>query len=119
MQLVWWKMPLAIAGVTMLISGPSMIIAWLKLRQRTLGPILDANGWAVNARARINIPFGRSLTKVASLPPGAERSLEDPFADKKSKWPQILVVVVILSLLFYLLNGKALVLRLLTGIFGS
>ncbi|HAJ26843.1 MAG TPA: hypothetical protein DCG53_06290, partial [Syntrophus sp. (in: bacteria)] len=118
MQLVWWKMPLAIAGVTMLISGPSMIIAWLKLRQRTLGPILDANGWAVNARARINIPFGRSLTKVASLPPGAERSLEDPFADKKCKWPKILVVVVILSLLFYFLNGKALVLKLLTGIFG-
>ncbi len=118
MQLVWWKMPLAIAGIIMLISGPSMIIAWLKLRQRTLGPILDANGWAVNARARINIPFGRSLTKVASLPPGAERSLEDPFADKKSKWPQILAVVVILSLLFYFLNGKALVLKLLTGIFG-
>ena len=28
-----------------------------------LGPILDANGWAINARARINIPFGKSLTK--------------------------------------------------------
>jgi hypothetical protein len=55
MQLVWWKMPLAIAGIMMIISGPSMIIAWLKLRQRTLGPILDANGWAVNARAKINI----------------------------------------------------------------
>ncbi|MCK9392276.1 MAG: hypothetical protein M0Q01_12010 [Syntrophales bacterium] len=118
MQLVWWKMPLAIAGIIMLISGPSMIIAWLKLRQRTLGPILDANGWAVNARARINIAFGRSLTKVASLPPGAERSLEDPFADKKSKWPQILVVVIVLSLLFYFLNGKALVLKLLANIFG-
>ena len=118
MQLVWWQMPLAIAGIIMIVSGPSMIIAWLKLRHRTLGPILDANGWAVNARARINIPFGRSLTKVATLPPGAERSLEDPFADKKSKWPQILVVIVILFLLFYFLNGKALVLKLLTDIFG-
>lgn len=118
MQLVWWQMPLAIAGIIMIISGPSMIIAWLKLRQRTLGPILDANGWAVNARARINIPFGRSLTKVASLPPGAERSLEDPFADKKSRWPQILVVIAILFLLFYFLNGKALVLKLLSDIFG-
>ncbi len=117
MQLVWWQMPLAIAGIIMIVSGPSMIIAWLKLRHRTLGPILDANGWAVNARARINIPFGRSLTKVATLPPGAERSLEDPFADKKCKWPQILVATLILFLLFYFLNGKALVLKLLTDIF--
>ncbi len=118
MQLVWWQMPLAIAGIIMVVSGPSMIIAWLKLRHRTLGPILDANGWAVNARARINIPFGRSLTKIASLPPEAERSLEDQFADKKGKWPQILVVIVIISLLFYFLNGKAFVLKLLTDIFG-
>jgi len=118
MQLVWWQMPLAIAGIMMLISGPSMVIAWLKLRQRTLGPILDANGWAVNARARINIPFGRSLTRVATLPPGAERSLEDPFADKKSKWPQVLLVIAILLLLFYFLNGKALVLKLLNDLFG-
>ncbi|MFA5182930.1 MAG: hypothetical protein WC405_16550 [Syntrophales bacterium] len=117
MQLIWWQMPLAIAGIIMIISVPSMIIAWLKLRQRTLGPILDANGWAVNARARINIPFGRSLTKVATLPPGAERSLEDPFADKKSKWPQILLAIAILFLLFYLFNGKALILKLLNGIF--
>jgi len=118
MKLIWWQMPLAIAGIIMIISGPSMVIAWLKLRQRTLGPILDANGWAVNARTRINIPFGRSLTKVATLPPGAERSLEDPFADKKSKWPQILLVIIILFLLFYFFNGKALVLKLLDYIFG-
>ena len=40
-----------------------MIIAWLKLRKRNLGPILDANGWAVNAKAKINMPFGGSLTR--------------------------------------------------------
>src|SRR5262249_54282119 len=39
---VW--MPLGIIAVLLLISGPSMLIAWLKLRQRNLGPILDANG---------------------------------------------------------------------------
>ena len=59
--------------------GPSMLIAWLKLRQRNIGPILDANGWAVNARARINVPFGAALTDVATLPDGrralAQRSL--------------------------------------------
>src|SRR5262249_7999966 len=39
-------------GLVLLISGPSMILAYMKLRNRNLGPILDANGWAVNAKAR-------------------------------------------------------------------
>lgn len=81
-----WKMPLVIGGLILLISGPSMILAWLKLRQRNLGPLLDANGWAVNIRARLNIPFGASLTEVAALPEGARRSLTDPFADKPVPW---------------------------------
>ena len=32
-----------------LISLPSVMLAYIKLRKRNLGPILDANGWAVNA----------------------------------------------------------------------
>src|SRR2546430_11188922 len=52
----------ALVGIIAIISGPSMIIAWLKLRQRTIGPILDANGWAVNGRVKVNIPLGTSLT---------------------------------------------------------
>jgi hypothetical protein len=86
-----------VAGVMLLISGPSMIIAALKLRQRNLGPILDANGWAVNARAKMNIPFGGSLTHVAALPANSERSLDDPFAEKKSPWPFWIVVALILA----------------------
>jgi hypothetical protein len=77
-------MPLGVVAMCLLISGPSMLIAWLKLRQRNLGPILDANGWAVNARARINIPFGGSLTKTAVLPAGSSRDLVDPFAESKT-----------------------------------
>ncbi|MCX7887484.1 MAG: hypothetical protein N3B01_09570, partial [Verrucomicrobiae bacterium] len=72
-------MPLGIVGLVLLISGPSMIMAALKLRQRNLAPLLDANGWAVNAKAKINIPFGSSLTRIAALPPGAHRDLTDPF----------------------------------------
>jgi len=106
MKLIWWQMPLAVAGIMLVISGPAMIMAWLKLRQRTLGPILDANGWAVNARAKINIPFGSSLTKVVALPPGAERSLEDPFAEKKSAWPKLLLIVAIVLALLYFFGGK-------------
>ena len=80
----FWKLPLIIIGLMLVISLPSMIIAWLKLRQRTLGPILEGNGWAVNGRVKINIPFGTALTDVATLPPGAIRSLEDPYEDKEA-----------------------------------
>src|SRR5947208_15712156 len=80
--LPWWQIPLAFLAILLSVSTPSMVIAALKLRLRNLGPILDANGWAVNARARINIPFGRSLTKTAVLPANSSRSLIDPYADK-------------------------------------
>jgi len=79
-------MPLGVAAVILLISGPSMILAWLKLRHRNLGPILDANGWAVNAHASINIPFGASLTTLAKLPSGSSRDITDPFAEKGRTW---------------------------------
>jgi hypothetical protein len=83
-QLKLWQYPLVLVGLMLVISSPSMIIAWLKLRQRTLGPILEGNGWAVNGRVKINIPFGRALTDMAVLPPGAKRSLEDPYEDKEA-----------------------------------
>lgn len=82
-QLAWWQWPLALTGILLAISGPSMLLAWLKLRRRSLGPLLDANGWAVNARARINLPFGRSLTGLATLPSNARRTRVDPFADRR------------------------------------
>jgi hypothetical protein len=94
--LEWWQIPLALLAIIFTISTPSIIIAWLKLRKRNLGPILDANGWAVNARARINVPFGGSLTQVATLPANSVRSLDDPFAEKPNPWPKIITVLVIL-----------------------
>ena len=91
-------MPVGALGLLLAISGPSMLIAWLKLRQRNVGPILDANGWSVNALAKINIPFGSALTKVAVLPRGARRQLRDPFAQKKTPWGLYLTLLVLLGL---------------------
>ena len=85
-------MPLALIGLMLLISGPAVILAWFKLKNRNLAPILDANGWAINARAKINIPFGTSLTGLANLPAGAHRSLVDPFAEKRTLWPFYVII---------------------------
>ncbi len=94
----WWAKLVAIAGVVLVISGPAMLIAWLKLRQRTLGPVLEANGWAVNGRVRVNTPLGTALTARAVLPPGSRRSLEDPYEDRGARrrrrlfWLAVVVV---------------------------
>jgi len=101
-SLVWWQMPLAILGLILLISGPSVLLAYLKLRKRNLAPLLDANGWAVNTRAIINIPFGASLTKMATLPQGAQRSIADPYAEEKSPWKSYLFILLLLGGLGYL-----------------
>ena len=52
------------------ISGPSMLIAWLKLRQRNIGPILDANGWAVNAHGAHQRPLRRRAHRLADAAAG-------------------------------------------------
>ena len=89
-----WKSVLIIAavilGIMVLISGPSMFIAWRKLRQRNLAPVLNANGWAVNAGAKINIPFGATLTEAAKLPKGVKINTKDPFAEKTSTGKKVL-----------------------------
>jgi hypothetical protein len=112
-------MPLGILVIILLISGPSMLMAWLKLRKRNLGPILDANGWAVNAKAKINVPFGRSLTQVAALPPGAQRNLVDPYAEKKSPWPRLVVLAIILALAYMLLNKMGYIYEWTNGRLGT
>lgn len=110
LSLAWWQMPLVFVGLVLAISGPSMLIAWMKLRQRNLAPLLDANGWAVNTRARINIPFGTSLTALAKLPPGSAHPIGDPFAEKRMPWGWYLLLLVVV--------GGALYWLWLRGVFG-
>ena len=91
MKLLWWQMPLCILAIFLLISGPSMFIAWLKLRKRNISPILTANGWAVNASAKISIRFGNALSEQACFPLSAKMRGQDPFADKGLPWWQHLL----------------------------
>ena len=94
--LVWWQMPLALLGIVFFISGPSMLLAWFKLRARNLAPLLDANGWAINTNAKLSINFGTRLTALAILPKGSKRSLTDPYeAKSNSGWYLIVLVIVV------------------------
>ena len=93
--LTWWQLVLVFLGLMMLISGPAMVLAWLKLRRRNIAPLLNANGWAVNAASKISIPFGETLTDVAKYP---KLRLKDPYAKKgMSAWAKVLVTLLVLA----------------------
>ncbi len=96
MRLAWWQIPLLFIGIILLISLPSVVMAWLKLRRRNIAPVLDANGWAINTRAKINTLFGAALTDLAHLPEGAARSLDDPYAEKRRPWRLYLLLLFVL-----------------------
>jgi len=102
--LPFWMIVLAFCGILLAISSPSMLIAWLKLRQRNLGPILDANGWAINGRVKMNVPFGGTLTEVAKLPPGSKAAMDDPFAEKPAVWPKFVLFLVIIGFVVSLVS---------------
>ncbi|WP_219211780.1 hypothetical protein [Variovorax boronicumulans] len=91
--------PIAVLGLVLAISGPSMLIAWLKLRQRSLGPILDASGWAINGRMHVNVRLGGSLSQTAHLPAHAHRVLRDPYAERHRLTGTVAVVVTLCALL--------------------
>ena len=95
--LKWWQLLIVFAGIMLLISGPAMVMAWLKLRRRNIAPLLNANGWAVNAASKISIPFGETLTDVAKFP---KMKLKDPYKKGMAGWKKLLISIVCLALVF-------------------
>ena len=97
-ELSVWGMIGSVAGIILIISGPSMIMSWLSLRKRNLAPILNANGWAVNANVIVNVRFGQTLTGIAKMPVFVNN---DPFAEKKMpRWKKnVIIAAVVLGIL--------------------
>jgi uncharacterized SAM-binding protein YcdF (DUF218 family) len=85
---------LIIPAILIVVSGPSMILAWMKLRKRNLAPLLNANGWAINADAIVSVMFGNTLTEQAQFP---LVKMKDPFAKKElsqaAKWAIALAAI--------------------------
>lgn len=101
----WWLPILAILGLMLVISGPSMFLAWTKLRKRNLAPVLNANGWAINADVMVNVMFGSALTQQAQFP---MLQLVDPLAKKGmlawKKWIIVVASVLVVLLGLWLTN---------------
>jgi len=91
--------PLGVVGIILLISLPSMFIAWMKLRQRNIAPILDASGWAINGNVKINIKLGSAMTHTAVRPKDSTLDPFDPFAQKGFPWKRVIFLVILLALI--------------------
>lgn len=98
MALHWWQFPLLIVAAFACISGPAAFLAWLKLRKRTLGPVLEASGWAVNGQLPVNLALGSALTSEASLPRNATRTRHDPLRQKSKAGKLIMALILAASL---------------------
>ena len=87
---------LIVPAILIVVSGPSMILAWMKLRKRNLAPLLNANGWAINADAIVSVLFGNTLTDQAQFP---IVKIKDPFAkkglSKAEKWTIAVVATLV------------------------
>ena len=105
--LKFWQLLLAVIGIMLVISGPSCFIAWMKLRKRNLGPVLNANGWAINSSVLVNTLFGSTLTSVAKYP---VFNYDDPFVPKKTpawkKWLTGIVIIALIVAAFFVFDIK-------------
>ena len=111
MQIIdpWYNVLILLAVLAIGTSGPSVFIAWTKLRKRNLGPILNANGWAINSKVIVNIIFGQTLTSLAKYPKLDLDENDDPFMYKTPMWKKVLrrviTVIVIAALVWAIMFG--------------
>ncbi|MBO4525370.1 MAG: hypothetical protein J5692_02090 [Bacteroidales bacterium] len=92
----FWVLILIIIGIMLVISGPAMFIAWRKLRKRDLGPVLNANGWAVNAKSLVRPKFGKTLTSLVKYP--AMKDVDPETAKKVRRrrfWTWVIVILIL------------------------
>ena len=108
LALPWWKVILLLVAILLVISGPACFIAWRKLRRRNLGPVLNANGWAINSVVLVNVPFGGLLTTTAKYP---FAKMPDPFVKRTPVWKKVIrwflfLVVATFAVMYFTDNLK-------------
>ena len=103
-KLTWWQNIIVFICILLVISGPSMVMAWLKLRRRNLAPVLNANGWAINSDAIISVIFGRTLTEQVAFPIVKAPQLKPGMASWKKWLIAISVVLVVLCIVCLVLH---------------
>lgn len=71
-QMHWSKLAIALGVGLAMVLVPTAVIGSYKLRRRDLAAILEASGWAINARMRLKRRLQRFFTQKIPRPPGSK-----------------------------------------------
>lgn len=93
----FWYGVLGVVAIILVVSGPSVILAWFKLRSRDFAPVLNACGWAINKKMLMPMRLSRVFTHEAVVPTGSNINMKDPYVEKHF-WRNTAIVVVILAI---------------------
>ncbi len=92
----FWYGVLGVVAIILVVSGPSVILAWFRLRSRDFAPVLNACGWAINKKMLMPMRLSRVFTHEAVVPSGSNISMEDPYVQKHTG-RNILIALVLLA----------------------
>ena len=62
------RLAVSLAALILVVSLPSVVLTWFKLRKRDIGTILNASGWAVNRPMYFSMKRARRFTICAANP---------------------------------------------------
>ena len=106
-QVKWWQLPIGVLVAVLVLIVPLIILGVIKLRRRNLGPILEASGWAINAKLKIGGSMGFLLTRRGEFPKDAIRDRKDMVKSiakglgYQSKLVRILLLIFVAILCFF------------------
>jgi hypothetical protein len=93
--LSWTSLLVGLVAAVSAVIVPASIVAALKLRKRDLSTILEASGWAINARMRLTRSQARFFTRVPDYPAGA-RGIR-----RRYWWAWLLLIAAFIALVLF------------------
>jgi len=103
---------IAVLGLAMVVLLPGIFAGFAKIRKRDMSGLLEASGWAINVRMRVNTTMGRFFTHTPHLPKDARKERRDVLtkfvkefrhASSQSIRPTTVVLMLVLLLLCLIL----------------
>ncbi len=91
-----WKTGITIGSIILVVSLPSVLLTWIRLRGRNLAHILNASGWAVNRRIGLTPALSRFFTQQACYV--GKKFIPAPVFLKRCCLKKVVAVVVLLAL---------------------
>ncbi len=92
-----WKIAVSVGSIILVVSLPSVLLTWIKLRGRNLAHILNASGWAVNRRIGLTPALSRFFTQRACYV--GKKFIPGPMMGPRWSWKKTLLILLVLAAL--------------------